>query len=327
VRMERQGSDWVVVDVLGKQPAVASTVGGGGGAAERVTCSATTGSLAAGATDSGTSITVATDYTLYTISTSRPARVRLYQTAAARSADLSRPVGTDPASTAGVTLEFVTAGGGATYPLSPLVDGASLESTPSSSIPMTVTNNDSVTGTVTVTVVAQLAGSGSGGGATGPAGPAGATGPAGPTGPTGPAGADGATGPTGPAGPLQARGTTTVTTSSLAAGAVDSSITCPLATTYRLLSIQTSRPARVRLYNTTAKRTADLSRPVGTDPVSDTGVMLEFVTVDTAVHGLSPLTDGASMETVPGASIPMSVTNNDTVTGTVAVTFAWQRIE
>jgi hypothetical protein len=122
VRMERQGSDWVVVDVLGKQPAVASTVGGGG-AAERVTCTATTGSLAAGATDSGTSITVATDYTLYTIATSRPARVRLYQTAAARTADLSRPVGTDPASTAGVTLEFVTAGGGVTYPLSPLVDG------------------------------------------------------------------------------------------------------------------------------------------------------------------------------------------------------------
>jgi hypothetical protein len=317
VRMERQGSDWVVVDVLGKQPAVASTVGGGG-AAERVTCTATTGSLAAGATDSGTSITVATDYTLYTIATSRPARVRLYQTAAARTADLSRPVGTDPASTAGVTLEFVTAGGGVTYPLSPLVDGASLETTPSSDIPMTVTNNDSVTGAVTVTVVAQLAGSGSGGGATGPAGPTGATGPAGPT---------GATGATGPAGPLQDRGTTTVTTSSLAAGATDSTITCPLATTYRLLSIQTSRPARVRLYNTAAKRTADLSRPVGTDPVSDTGVMLEFITVDTAVHALSPLTDGASMETVPGSSIPMSVTNNDTVTGTVAVTFTWQRIE
>jgi hypothetical protein len=126
---------------------------------------------------------------------------------------------------------------------------------------------------------------------------------------------------------LQPRTTATATTSSIAAGAVDSATNVALAKTYRLLAVQTSRPARVRLYNTTAKRTADAGRAVGTDPVSDTGVMFEFVTVDTAVHTLSPLVDGTSMETVPSATIPMSVTNNDTVTGTVAVTFTWQRIE
>jgi hypothetical protein len=153
VRLERQGSDWVVVDVLGKQPAIGRR-SPAVASATRVSCAATSSSLAAAATDSTTSIVIATDFRLYTIATSRPARVRLYQTAAARTADLARAVGTDPAGTAGVTFEFVTTAGGVTYPLSPLVDGASLESTPTSSIPMTVTNNDTVTGTVTVTVVA-----------------------------------------------------------------------------------------------------------------------------------------------------------------------------
>jgi hypothetical protein len=66
---------------------------------------------------------------------------------------------------------------------------------------------------------------------------------------------------------------------------------------------------------------------VGTDPTSDTGLMFEFVTADTATHTLSPLVDGASMESTPTASIPMTVTNNDTVTGTVTVTLTWERVE
>jgi hypothetical protein len=79
--------------------------------------------------------------------------VRLYETAAARTADLARPVGTDPAADAGVTLDYVTTAAGAVYPLSPLVDGADLDASPDASIPMTVTNNDTTTGTVTVTLV------------------------------------------------------------------------------------------------------------------------------------------------------------------------------
>lgn len=121
------------------------------GSGSRQTATATTASLAPNAVDSVTTMPLSLGYRLYTIATSRPARVRLYTTAASRTSDLSRGVGVDPASTIGVVLDYVTPGGGVTYPLSPLVGGVSLESTPSASIPMTVTNNDTATGTVTVT--------------------------------------------------------------------------------------------------------------------------------------------------------------------------------
>lgn len=123
-----------------------------------------------------------------------------------------------------------------------------------------------------------------------------------------------------------ARASANATTSSLANGASDSSTTITLATSYRLLSVQTSRAARVRLYASTAARTADLSRSVGIDPAADAGVVLEYVTVNTSTHLLSPLVEGASMETSPVSTIAMTVTNNGS-TGTVTVTLIFERTE
>lgn len=120
--------------------------------------------------------------------------------------------------------------------------------------------------------------------------------------------------------------TATAVTSSIANGASDSATNITLATSYRLLSIQTSQPARVRLYLTAAARTADISRAVGTDPIWSTGVVLEFVTADTASHPLDPLVSGASMETTPSTSIPMTVTNNGS-TAAVTVTLVYERME
>lgn len=119
----------------------------------RATAIATTSSLAAGATDSSTTIALSKGYILYSIMTDRPARVRLYETAAALTADASRPRGVDPASNAGVVLDYVTPAASTVYPLSPVVTGFNNESTPSSSISMSVTNNDTATGTVTVTLI------------------------------------------------------------------------------------------------------------------------------------------------------------------------------
>ncbi len=155
----------------------------------------------------------------------------------------------------------------------------------------------------------------------------GGAGEVGPTGPQGEPGPAGPTGATGPAGPLLSRTTANATTSSLAAGASDSTTTITMAVGFRLLAIQTSRPARVRLYNTTAARTADLARAVATDPTSDAGVILDHVTTDTAVHNLSPLVDGVNTETVPVTTIAMTVTNNDVSTGTVTVTLTYIRTE
>jgi hypothetical protein len=126
---------------------------------------------------------------------------------------------------------------------------------------------------------------------------------------------------------LPARTTTTYTTASLAPSGTENG-TVSLANGYRLLSIQTSRPARVRVYSTTGKRTTDAGRPIGTDPTGDHGCLLEFVTA-TGLMGadLTPTVDGFDGAATPTGAIPIAVTNLDTVTGTVTATFAWIRTE
>lgn len=123
------------------------------------------------------------------------------------------------------------------------------------------------------------------------------------------------------------RGSAAATTSSLAPAASDSTTTISLAKAYRLYSIQLSRPARVRLYDTAAHKSADTSRVYGVDPASDAGVILDFYATDTAAHTLSPLVDGANLETTPSTVISMTVTNQDSSTGTVTVTVAYLRTE
>lgn len=119
----------------------------------RKTATATTVSLAPNASDTSTSITLSKSYRAYSIETSRIARVELYTTATAMSGDASRAAGNDPASSAGVMLDYVTVAASTVYSLSPLVDGSNMESSPSNSISMRVTNMDSSTGTITVTLV------------------------------------------------------------------------------------------------------------------------------------------------------------------------------
>jgi hypothetical protein len=125
---------------------------------------------------------------------------------------------------------------------------------------------------------------------------------------------------------LALRLTSVATTSSLANGATDSTTTIALAVGFVLYSIQTSRPARVRLYTTPTARTADLSRGVEEDPEDDAGVIVDYVTADTDVHSFGPIAPGASLEAPPVASIAMSVTNYGT-TGTVAVTLVYLATE
>lgn len=124
-----------------------------GSGATRATATATTVSLAPSATDTSTTITLSQGYRLYSIQTSRPARVELYDTAAQMTADATRAFGAAPDSAAGVAFDYITPAAATTYTLSPLVEGVNLESSPSAAISMRVTNMDVSTGTVTVTLV------------------------------------------------------------------------------------------------------------------------------------------------------------------------------
>jgi hypothetical protein len=127
--------------------------------------------------------------------------------------------------------------------------------------------------------------------------------------------------------PLPARATATKTTASLAANASESG-TVTITRGYRLYTLQTNRPARLRLYTTTAKRDADAARAIGTDPTGDHGLILEFITTATVLTAdLSPMVDGFDGKPTPDGAIPYRITNLDTSTGTVVLTLGYVRTE
>jgi len=87
---------------------------------------------------------------LYKIATNRPARVRMYPTAAMRDNDFLRSVGRVPTGNHGRLLEVVTTPDILELILSPAVDITSVDAF-DSEFYVSVTNNDSVAGPVVVT--------------------------------------------------------------------------------------------------------------------------------------------------------------------------------
>jgi hypothetical protein len=100
-------------------------------------------------------ISLARSYRLLHISVSANARVRLYSTAANQANDVSRLFGVNPPEGAGVILDWES-----NYPtltqadLTPTVDGSSMESTPSTNIPISITSLNGGAVTVNLTWLA-----------------------------------------------------------------------------------------------------------------------------------------------------------------------------
>jgi hypothetical protein len=120
----------------------------------RVTASHTTAVLTGGSTEQAT-IALARSYRLLSILTTSVCRVRLYDRAAKQTADLSRAIGSPPMGDHGLTYEFV---GTVTPSLlgmdsSPQAVGSSMETSPSTSIPITVDNLSGSSVAITVTFV------------------------------------------------------------------------------------------------------------------------------------------------------------------------------
>jgi hypothetical protein len=122
--------------------------GGGSGLQSRSSVTGTTGSLA-DAAEADLDITGFKSYALLTITTDRAARVRLYVSAATRTADASRAECVDPTSDAGLIAEVITTGAD-TVIISPGAYGFNLESSPTTTIPCRVTNKSGGTSTVQV---------------------------------------------------------------------------------------------------------------------------------------------------------------------------------
>lgn len=114
----------------------------------RATKSVTTSSLANGATGNA-SITGYKGYHLLKITTSAAAWVRVYTDTASRTADASRLEGVDPTASAGVVAEVITTGAQSVL-IAPAVFGFSNEGSPTTAIPIAVTNKSGSSAAITV---------------------------------------------------------------------------------------------------------------------------------------------------------------------------------
>ena len=146
--IDSDSSQWV-------SAAVAASGGGGGGGGgvslgTRSNVNASTSSLANGATGN-LDITGYKGYVLYKIATSAAAWVRIYTDAAARTADAARSESVDPGTNSGVVAEVITTGAN-TIVVAPATIGFNNESTPTSTIPLAVTNKSGSAASITVTL-------------------------------------------------------------------------------------------------------------------------------------------------------------------------------
>ncbi len=116
----------------------------------RGTAQATTSVISNGASENAT-ITGYKSYVLMKIQTSAAAWIRLYTTTSARTSDASRSQGQDPNPGSGVIAEVITTGA-QTVLMSPGVLGFNDESTPTTDIPITVTNLSGGNSAITVTL-------------------------------------------------------------------------------------------------------------------------------------------------------------------------------
>jgi hypothetical protein len=119
--------------------------------ATRTTAAATTASIADGATGN-IAITGFKSYALLKMVVEHQAWVRVYTDTASRTADASRAEGVDPTPGSGVIAEVITTAAPQTILISPGTIGFNNEGTPTTSIPIAVTNKSGTTRTITVTL-------------------------------------------------------------------------------------------------------------------------------------------------------------------------------
>lgn len=116
----------------------------------RTTTTVYTGTISNDASAS-VSITGFKGYLLYKIATSAAAWVRVYTDQAARTSDSSRSITTDPSANSGLVAEVITTGN-QTVRLTPGAVGFNDEATPTTSIPLAVTNKSGASANISVTL-------------------------------------------------------------------------------------------------------------------------------------------------------------------------------
>jgi hypothetical protein len=137
---------------------------------------------------------------------------------------------------------------------------------------------------------------------------------------------------TGGGGSMASRASLEGTTSSLANGATGD-LTIVGYKGYMLYKITTSAAAWVRVYVSTAARTADASRAEGADPTPGSGVIAEVISTvgdDSSAAQtilISPGAIGFSNEATPSTNISLAVTNKSGSTAAITVTLTAVQLE
>lgn len=127
------------------------TISSTGALGSRTTASVITSTIADSATDATKNITGYKGYLLLKIETSAAAWVRIYTDNASRTADAGRSELTDPTPGSGVIAEVITTGAESVI-MSPAVFGFNNESSPTTDIPIAVTNKSGGSAAITVTI-------------------------------------------------------------------------------------------------------------------------------------------------------------------------------
>jgi hypothetical protein len=128
----------------------AGATGATGPGYTRTTVSYTTASLNNLAVETGT-VALPAGFVLYKVQSTRAARVRVYGTSAALTADSSRAIGRDPGVNSGVVLDYVFSAAN-THNLSPAVPGFDGATSPAGAVSISIQNRSGSTGTTTVTL-------------------------------------------------------------------------------------------------------------------------------------------------------------------------------
>lgn len=143
----------------------------------------------------------------------------------------------------------------------------------------------------------------------------------GPTGPQGPQGIQGPTGSTGPTGPTGAVGTITTVVYSGSVPTTGADVTVTMAPYYSLLAVTCDvDDVRVRVYTSSANRTADASRPTGTYPPVAAGVVAEVIS-DIGTIDLSPVATGYTQDAT--SNVPIRLNHSYGVTTAVTLTLKY----
>ena len=124
---------------------------GGAGNYTRTNVTTSSGSISSGANASITATGFKT-WAIHKIVTDYPAWIRIYCDTASRTADAARSIYTDPTPGTGVILEAITTSGNLTSLVTPGVIGFNNDATPSTNMYMLITNQDSTTRNISVTM-------------------------------------------------------------------------------------------------------------------------------------------------------------------------------